>query len=95
MLFAVLIYNLGSSQFGSWVHSHVEGTVSHKAETTRCIFQLAGRNSQIKKRTANAANAKLIQNTARMPEIHLPRDEASAETCQAFADVPNCIGILI
>src|SRR5436190_20168419 len=38
LLFAVLIYDRSSRQFGSRIHAHVEGTVSHKTETAFCIF---------------------------------------------------------
>jgi len=94
-LFTVLVYNLRSSQLGSRVHAHVERTVSNEAETALRIFQLARRNTKIKKRAADSAKAKLIENAGCMPEIRLPHDQAPAKMCQLLAHMRNCIRILI
>src|SRR5436189_6427892 len=78
-LFAVLIYNLTSSQLGSRVHAHVERTISNQAETAMRISELAGRTTKINERAADGTEAKLVENAGCMPEIRLPHDEAAAE----------------
>src|SRR5437016_11679451 len=94
-LFAVLVYNLSSSQRRSRIHAHVERTVSHEAEPALCIFELPGRDTQVQKRAANAANAKLVENGSCMPEIPLPHNEAPPEMRQSLTHVLHCIGVLI
>src|ERR1043166_4232917 len=66
-LFAVLVYNFGGSQFGLRIHAHVERTVSYEAETALRIFELAGGDTKIKKRAADRAKTKLVENTIRVP----------------------------
>src|SRR6266568_730797 len=95
LFFAVLVYDRSSSQFGSRIHAHVEGTVSHKAETAFRIFELPGRDTKIKKRPADGANPKLIQNAGRVSEIRLPHGDAAAETRQLLACMLDRIRILI
>jgi hypothetical protein len=94
-LFAVLVYNLGSSQPGPRIHAHVERTVSNEAETALSIFELAGRNTKVKENAADGGNAKLVENAGCMPKIRLAHDEAPAEMCQSLANMPDCIRILI
>jgi hypothetical protein len=67
----------------------------HEAETALSIFELARRNTKVKERAADGAEAKLIENTIRVPEIRLPHNEAPAEMRQSLAHVLDCIGILI
>src|SRR5438128_12187020 len=54
-LFAVLIYNLTSSQLRSRDHEHVERTSSNEAETAARILVLAARNTQIKEHADDRA----------------------------------------
>src|SRR5438876_10635309 len=57
-LFAVLIYNLTSSQLGSRVHAHVERTISNEAKTAMRILELAGRNTKIKECASDGTEAR-------------------------------------
>jgi hypothetical protein len=77
------------------VHAHVEGTVSHEAETARRVLELARRNTKIKERAAYGANAKLVKHTGCVPEIRLPHDDASAETREPLAHMLHRIRILV
>jgi hypothetical protein len=80
---------------GSRIHAHVEGTVSHEAEPAFRIFELPGRNTQIKKRACDRANSKLIENAACAPKIRLSYGEAFAETRQLLTDVLDGVRIAI
>jgi hypothetical protein len=93
LFLAVLIYDRGSGQLGSRIHPHVEGTVSHEAEPALRIFELSGRDSQIQKRAADRANAKLIENAKRAPKVPLSYGEAFAEACQLLTDVLDGVRI--
>src|SRR5438046_6930400 len=62
-LFAVLVYNLGSSQPGPRIHAHVERTVSNEAETALSIFELAGRNTKEKMLSAVSASFETVRST--------------------------------
>src|SRR5207302_9188903 len=95
LLFTVLVYDGGSSEACRRVHPHVEGTVSHKAETARGIFQLARRNTKIKEDAADRANAEVIENTACVPEICLPHNDAATEMCQPYDDVLDGVRVLL
>jgi hypothetical protein len=77
------------------IHAHVEGTVSHEAETARRILELARRNPKIKERAVYGANAKLVKDTGCVPEIRLPHDDAAAETRESLAYMLRRIRILI
>ena len=50
-----------SREVRSRIHAHVERPVSNETETALSIFELAGRNTQIKKRASNSANPKLVE----------------------------------
>src|SRR4029077_919082 len=95
LLFTVMVYDGGSSQGGRRIHPHVEGTVSHKAETARRIFQLARRNTKIKEDAADRANAEFIENIACVSEICLPHNDAATEMCQPLRHVLDCVRVLI
>jgi hypothetical protein len=77
------------------IHAHVEGTVSHEAETARRILELARRNTKIKERAVYGANAKLVKDTGCVPEIRLPHDDAAAKTRESLAHMLDRIRILI
>src|SRR5215831_1725593 len=62
LFLAVFVYDRRSSQLGLRVHAHIEGTISHEAEPALSIFELPGRDTKIKKRAADRANSKLIEN---------------------------------
>src|SRR4029077_10935918 len=81
-LFAVFVYDSSSSQVRLRVHPHIQRTVSHEAEAAFRIFELPRRNTKIKHRAADGANAKLVENPGGVPEIRLPHDEASTEVFQ-------------
>src|SRR5262249_56737159 len=77
------------------VHPHVERTVSNQTEAALCVFELPGRNTQIKKRSSDAANSQLVENTICVSEICLPHNDAPAKMRQTLGHVPDCIRILI
>src|SRR5262249_22128760 len=93
LFLAVFVYDRGSGQLGSRIHAHIEWTVSHEAEPALRIFELPGRDTKIKKRAADCANAKLIENTERAPKIRLSHSEVVAEACQLFTDVLDGVRI--
>src|SRR5262249_2612629 len=79
----------------SRVNPHVEWTVSHQTEPALRVFELPGRNTQIKKRAADCANSQLVENAICMSEIRLPYDDAPAKMRQMLGHVPDCIRILV
>src|SRR6478735_4661824 len=95
LLFVIFIYNISGGQLRLRVHAHVERTVSHEAETARRIFELARRNTEIKKRTAYGADVQLIEHPGCVSEIRLPHDETAAEACQSLAYMLYSVRVLI
>ena len=95
LLFVIFIYDISGGEFRLRVHAHVERTVSHKAETARRVFELARRNTKIKKRAADGADVQLIEHPGCVSEIRLPHDETAAEACQSLAYMLYRIRILI
>src|SRR4029077_11577975 len=79
LFLAVLVYDRSGSQLSAWIHAHVEGTISHEAEPALRIFDLPGRDTNIEKRAADRANAKVIENAGRAPEIRLSYGKAFAK----------------
>src|SRR5215472_14898740 len=93
--FAVFVCNCRRGEACSRVHAHVERTIAHETEPTLRVLELPGRNTQIKKRAADATNPELVENTIRVPEISLPHNDASAKVREMLAHVPDCIRVLI
>src|SRR4029077_17425892 len=93
LFLAVFVYNRGSGQLGSRIHSQIEWTVSHEAESPLGIFELPGRDTKIKKRAPYRANFQLIEEAECAPEIRLSHSEAFAESCQLLTDVLDRVGI--
>ncbi len=94
-LFAVIVDDCRRGEARSRVHPHVERTVSHQTEPALRVFELPGRNTQIKKRASDSANPELVENTICVSEICLPHDDAPAKMRQTLGHVPDCIRILI
>src|SRR5262249_41369150 len=95
ILFAVIVYDCRGGEARSRGHPHVEWTVSHQTEPALRVFELPGRNTQIKKRAADCANSQLVENAICMSEIRLPYDDAPAKMRQMLGHVPDCIRILV
>src|SRR6267378_3475591 len=93
LLLAVFVYDRGSGQLSSRIHAHIQGTVSHEAESSLGVFELPGRNAKVKKRAPNRPNSKLIEEAECAPEIRLPYGKAFAEACQLLSDVLDRVGI--
>src|SRR5262249_37828735 len=93
--FIVFVYDRGGGEASSLIHAHVERTVPNETKTALRIFELTGRNTQIKKRATNAANPEFVENTIRVPEICLPHDNAPAQMRRTPGHMPDCIRILI
>src|SRR4029077_7199945 len=55
-LFAVIVYDCSRCEARLRVHPHVERTVSNQTEAALRVFELSGRNTQIKKRAADVAS---------------------------------------
>src|SRR5262249_11362793 len=79
----------------SQIHAHVQRTVSNETEAALCIFELTGRDAQVKERAADLTHAELLEDTIRMPEISLPHDDAPAKMPETLTCVPDGIGVLI
>src|SRR5207302_4643789 len=69
---AVFVNNSGSSKLVPWIHPHIEGAVTHQAETALPIFEVPGGDTQIEERTTDRANAKLVENFVHVAKIRLP-----------------------
>src|SRR5215472_19066207 len=95
LLLAVIVYDCRRGEARPWVHSHVERTVSNQTEPALRIFQLPGRNPQIKKGASDAANPKLIKDTVCVSEICLPHDDAPAKMRQTLGHVLDRIRVLV
>src|SRR6266436_8317780 len=93
LFLAVFVYDRGSGQLGSRIHAHIEGTVSHEAESPLGVFELPGRNTNIKKHAPNRANSKFIEEAECAPKIRLSHRKAFAEACQLLTDVLDRVGI--
>src|SRR6266487_4646086 len=93
LFLAIFVYDRGSGQLGSRIHAHIEGTVSHEAESPLGVFELPGRDTQIKKYAPNRANSKLIEEAECAPKIRLSHGKAFAEACQLLTDVLDRVGI--
>src|SRR5205807_1529536 len=92
---AVFVNNSGSSKLVPWIHPHIEGAVTHQAETALPIFELPGGDTQIEERTTDRANAKLVENFVHVAKIRLPHGNALAELCQLLGHMLDRIRILI
>jgi hypothetical protein len=57
------------------------------------VFQLPGRDTKIKKRTADGVNAELIENTECAPEIRLSHGEPVAVAGQLLTNVLDGVRI--
>src|SRR6476659_2119664 len=55
-LFAIIVHDCRRCEARLRVHSHVERTVSHQTETALRVFELPGRNTQVKKHACDGAN---------------------------------------
>src|SRR5204863_4028070 len=93
LFLAVFVYDRGSGQLTSRIHAHIEWTISHEAEPALSVFELPGRDTNIKKRAPNCANSKLIEEAECASEIRLSHGKASAEACQSLTDVLDRVGI--
>src|SRR4029077_4534083 len=82
LFLAVFVYDRGSGQLSSRIHAHIQGTVSHEAESSLGVFELPGRNAKIKKGAPNRPNSKLIEQAECAPEIRLSHGKVFAEACQ-------------
>src|SRR4029078_4552657 len=95
VLFAVIVYNCRRCEARMRGHPPVERTVSHQTEAALRVFELSGRNTQIKKRAANVANPELVEDTIRVSEICLSHDDPPAEMRQTIGHVTHRVRILI
>src|SRR5262245_13594303 len=95
ILFAVVVYDCCRGEARSRIHSHVEWAISHQTEPALRVFELAGRNPEIKKRASDGANPELVQNTIGVSKIRLPDDDAPAKVRQMLGHVPDRIRILV
>src|SRR5438034_11173003 len=57
LFLAVFVYDRGGGQLTARIHAHIEGTVSHEAESALGIFELPRRYTKIKKRPPYRANS--------------------------------------
>src|SRR4029077_19458782 len=94
-LFAVIVNDCRRCDARLRIHPHVERTVSNQTETALRILELAGRNTQIKKRASDAANPELVENTICVSEICLPHDDPPAKMRQTLGHVLDCSRVLI
>src|SRR5881394_3773868 len=95
LVFGVIVYDCRGGEARSRVHPHVERTVSNETEPALRVFELPGRNTQIKKRASNGGNPELVENTICVSEICLPHDDAPANMRQTLGHVTECVRILI
>src|SRR2546423_11989718 len=75
LLFVIFIYDISGGEFPLRGHAHVERTVSHKTGTTPRVFELARRNTKIKKRAAQGAGVPLLEHPSSGSENRLPPHE--------------------
>src|SRR6476659_8970853 len=75
-LFAVIVNDCRRCEGRLRIHPHVERTVPYQTETALRVFELPGRNAQIKKGASDGANPELVENTICVSEICLPHDDA-------------------
>src|SRR5204862_3812726 len=92
---AIFVYDRCCGQLRSRSHAHIERTVSHEAESALGVFQLPGRNTNIKKRTPDRSNSQLIEKTQRAPEIRLSDREPFAEARQLLRYISDRVRIAV
>ena len=95
VFFAIIVDDCRGGEARPRVHPHVQRTVSHETEPALRVFELPGRNTQIKKRASDSANPQLVENTICVSEVCLPHDDAPAKIRQTLGHVPDCIRVLI
>src|SRR4029077_6583098 len=95
LFLAVIVNDCRRCEARLWVHPHVERTVSHQTEPALCVFELPGRNTQVKKRACDGANPEFVENAICISEICLTHDDPPAMMRQTLGYLPGCISALI
>src|SRR5436190_22705405 len=75
ILCAVVVHDRRRCETRLRIHPHVERAISHQTETALRVFELPGRNTQIKKRPSDGANPESVQDKVCVPQIGLPHDD--------------------
>ena len=94
-LFRIGVDDSRGRELAARIHPHIERAIAHDAETALRIFQLAGRDTEIEQRPANADDSELVEDFSGVAEVDLPQGHAAAVGSESLAGVLDRVGILI
>src|SRR6478672_198035 len=94
-LFTVMIDYLCGGEIAPGIHPHVERAVAHQTETTPGVFELMGRNADIKQGATDPRDAEFVENFVGLTKIALPQSDTTTEFAEPIACMLNRIWILI